>query len=191
MSEGEEFICMFLEDSKIEFRQEVIIDGLVGDSANHRRSDFYLPRYNVYIEYFGQWNNEKEKPRYREKRKVYINNKIPCIILYPENLGIIEFVFHKRLDYVFNRYQMENQRKKYYFDQVKDETGDRILYIIIALLIIFFNYDSSINLFDNYWFMTGIGLLLFQLYKIFSQYQDIKRGKNPFEYHNQDEEVEK
>ena len=54
MSEGEEFISIYLEDSKIEFRQEELTEGLAGDSKSYRKADFYLPRYNIYIEYFGQ-----------------------------------------------------------------------------------------------------------------------------------------
>lgn len=190
MSEGEEFISLFLQDEKIEYREEELIEKLKGDSKSYRRADFFLPRYNVYIEYFGQWNNEKEKPRYREKRQVYIRNKIPCIILYPENLGIIDFVFHKRLEYVFNRYKMETERKKYYYDLIKTDIIDKVLIGSFGLILIILNYDSQINLFDNNWLLVGLGILLFHLYKIYKYLMDINAGRNPYDPKEYEEEFE-
>ena len=188
MTEGEEFIAIFLEESGIEYRQEELIEDLTGDSKDHRKADFYLPRYNMYIEYFGQWNSENQKARYREKRKVYIDNKIPCIILYPENLGILDFVFHKRIEYVFNRYKMEKERRKYYFDLIKTDLKDRFAFIIFGFVWIYFVYDSEEGLFENYWLLFGIIFIGYQVYKIFKFLSGIRKGINPYDPTIDDEE---
>jgi hypothetical protein len=113
MSEGEEFIKLFLEKSNITYRTEEPITGLQNDSKNIRYADFYLPKYQVYIEYFGQFNVENQKARYQEKRKVYIENQIPCVLIYPENLGILGYVFKKRMLFVLKKYKLENSLRKY------------------------------------------------------------------------------
>ncbi len=97
-TEGEEIIRMFLEDEAIEFKQEVEIPGLTGDFADFRIADFYLPQYKVYVEFLGQWNaGERHRERYKLKKDVYRENNIPCVYLYPENLGILKMIFKRRL----------------------------------------------------------------------------------------------
>jgi len=97
-TEGEEIIRLFLEDEGIEFKQEAEIPNLRGDFADLRTADFYLLQYKVYVEFFGQWNaGDKHRERYKSKKEVYKNNNVPCVYLYPENLGILKFVFKRRL----------------------------------------------------------------------------------------------
>ncbi|MFH1399386.1 MAG: hypothetical protein ABIG95_04725 [Candidatus Woesearchaeota archaeon] len=95
-SEGEEFIKEFLEEKGISFEEQKKIH-LEGDSYSCRYVDFYLPFYEVYIEFLGRQNNQKDRERYLEKKIVYAKNTVPCIYIYPENLGILKFIFRKRL----------------------------------------------------------------------------------------------
>ena len=55
----------------MEFETQVkIVRNLKGDSKSYRVADFYLPRYDMYVEFLGQWDvNEDARNRYREKRK--------------------------------------------------------------------------------------------------------------------------
>ena len=98
MSEGEELIKEFLEEENIKFGQEVEINNLMGDNKSIRKADFYLLKYKVYIEFLGKWNNLEHRREYIKKMNVYKENNIPCIYFYPENLGIIGFLFKRRQD---------------------------------------------------------------------------------------------
>jgi len=180
MTEGEDFIAEYLESEKIGFRTEEIIEGLKNDTKGFRKADFYLPRYKVYIEYFGQWNSETQKPRYREKNQVYKDNKIPCIILYPDNLGIISYIFPKRLEYVLHRHKMDKELRLYYFDEVKKERTDNLILAIIGLAIMFFARPWNAP-FDNTWLIIGFLLFAYQTYLIVKSMIQVYKGRNPVE----------
>ena len=70
---SEQFIAYFLDDLKIKYNPQVKIEDLKNDTKSYRIADFYLPKYKVYLEYLGQWNNTKEdRDRYKEKMRVYL-----------------------------------------------------------------------------------------------------------------------
>lgn len=97
ISEGEIYLQEFFEAEGIYFKFNEKIDFLEGDNKSCRYADFYLPRYNLYVEFFGRWNiNDEEKQRYNEKRRIYDKNNIACIYLYPDNLGWIKYLFNYR-----------------------------------------------------------------------------------------------
>src|SRR5437773_11260179 len=89
----------FLKELGIKFEREKKIVGLNGDNKPFRIADFYLPQYNAYVEFYGLWNKNmvKKDDDYKLKKDVYRNNGIPCVVLYPENLGVLHFTFDKRL----------------------------------------------------------------------------------------------
>ena len=103
-TEGEKIIGFFLDDEGIKFRRYEKIYNLEDDSKDHREADFYLPKYKVYLEFEGQWNNEKDKERYKEKKVVYKKNNIPCIYIYPDNLATLKYLFYMRLKGIFKEY---------------------------------------------------------------------------------------
>jgi hypothetical protein len=109
-SEGELFLREYLESEGIKYKTEVQIKGLKKDSKTYRIADFYLPNYKLYIEFLGKWFvSDNEKNRYREKKKVYEENNIPCIFLYPENLGIIEFILPTRAIKEFKKHKLTKE----------------------------------------------------------------------------------
>jgi hypothetical protein len=175
MTEGEKFISEFLDDKKIKFRKQALIEGLYDDSKCHRVADFYLPKYKIYIEYNGQWNLEPQKERYLEKRKAYIKNQIPCVFLYPENLGIITYIFPNRMVYVMKKYKMEKELKKYRWKMFKDSNLHRLLALLFfAFLIAISNpWNSNKGL-----VVAGLGGLFYQLNLLYSDYRKlfIKQG---------------
>jgi hypothetical protein len=103
-SEGEEFIEMYLEDQGIKYKREVEISKLEGDYKAYRVADFYLPQYKVYMEFFGKWNTQEGRRNYLEKKEIYEKNNIPCVYIYPDNLGILEYIFRKRLKEELKKY---------------------------------------------------------------------------------------
>lgn len=98
LTEGEEMISDFLIEKNIKYELQKEIYGLKNDySMFHRRSDFYLPNYGVYLEFLGNWNNPGRRERYKEKMRIYNTNKIACIYIWPENLGALNWLFAERL----------------------------------------------------------------------------------------------
>ena len=98
LTEGEYYVAKYLQDLKIKFETQRVIKGLTNDSKNLRRIDFYLSEYDVYLEYNGQWDvNEYHRKRYREKRKVLNENNVAFIEIYPNQLGILEYSFPRKM----------------------------------------------------------------------------------------------
>ncbi len=60
--------------------------------------DFFLPEFDVFVEYWGMINDpEYKKNSYDKKKKLYIDNALDCISLYPKNLNNLDFVFTSKL----------------------------------------------------------------------------------------------
>jgi hypothetical protein len=111
--EGEEFIYDYLQQQSFEVRTQERIK-VSGDKKSERFADFYLPDFNIFVEFFGLWNSSKEdRSRYREKKNLYFENNIPCIYLYPENLGFLDYIFKRRMIDLLSKLSMKKQLKKY------------------------------------------------------------------------------
>lgn len=97
-SSEELFIEQYLIESGISYRKEVLVENLKGDHKSYRRADFYLPRFDVYIEYFGLYNATKRtREEYDRKAELYLKNGIPTIFLYPHELGFLDYAFHTKM----------------------------------------------------------------------------------------------
>ena len=108
-SDGERAVRVALDDLGIKYEQEKEIHFLKGDFHNSRRADFFLPRYNVYIEYLGGWDKKeqeeraKERQRYNEKKDAYNLNEIKCIWIFPNQLNYVSNVIKKGLGTIGNK----------------------------------------------------------------------------------------
>ena len=75
------------------------------DSSNRRISkpDFYLPQYDVYVEYWGMVNTEGYRKRQQYikgmhwKMARYHENGLKLVSVYPEDLGNLGSLFQKAL----------------------------------------------------------------------------------------------
>ena len=137
-TEGELFILEYLKYKNIEFERDKELDFLKFDKeCKIRFPDFYLPKYKVYIEFNGRWNiSDEDKKRYRNKKEVYRKNKLPCVYIYPENLGIIDFLLPKRLIEVLKNHSMKKELLKFQFKRFIDDRGDLFVWLVISLLIL-------------------------------------------------------
>lgn len=64
--------------------------------------DFYLPEFNVYVEYWGLIDKpEYKKKQYDRKKKLYADNDLEMLSLYPKNLTNLDFVFTSKLLEIF------------------------------------------------------------------------------------------
>jgi hypothetical protein len=135
-SEGEEYIEWFLENNGFSFLREIEIYGLKNDTKSHRRADFYLPKYDVFVEYNGLYNESKEhRERYKEKSQVYRENNLPVIHLYSDNIGALDFYFFERL-----KDELYKKGKKGKIDsmELKDllKSYDTLIYSLVFLVIV-------------------------------------------------------
>ncbi len=113
-TKGEKIIEFFLEDEGLKYEAEVEIHTLESGIKKYRRADFYLPKYKVYLEFLGQWNTKNGKERYNKKKTIYKQNNIPCIYIYPDNLGAIKYLFYMRLAEILkNDPELKPELRKY------------------------------------------------------------------------------
>lgn len=134
-SEGEGYIEWFFEKHEIKYFREVEIHGLKNDVVRSRRADFYLPKYKIFVEFNGLYNESKEhRTRYKTKMQVYGANKIPFIALYPDNIGALDYYFFERLGNVLFNHKMKIQLIKYKW---KMFFKDHVVSIIAILLTMF------------------------------------------------------
>jgi hypothetical protein len=176
-SEGEEYIADFLKLFKIKFHEQKAIVGLINDTKKYRVADFYLPDYKVYIEYNGHYRDKRE--HYDEKTKVYKKNHVPCVNIYPENLGVLDYILDKRLQQEMIEKKLDGELKKYrYFKFLKGESEKMI---VIGVL---FGVMALVNWAEEKPF-NGINIILmtivlYHVYKVYKGYQNIfKYNKYP------------
>lgn len=83
-SEGERRIAEFLEEARIDFVYEKPI--LIEDKGKQRiwYPDFWLPDYSIIIEYFGVVGEEAYDLAIKHKMKVYAQNHLNVIPVYPQ-----------------------------------------------------------------------------------------------------------
>lgn len=158
-SEGEVLIEEYLEEKNIDYDPEVEIHNLKDDEAKFRVADFYLPQYKVYMEFFGRWNvSEKAKNKYREKIRVYKENKIPCIYLYPDNLGILDFIFPKRLRQTLKIHKLKSQLFKYNLGEFFKLSTTNIVIVTVALILFKEDKTARIIFILLLLFVIGVGI---------------------------------
>ena len=92
------FVKKYFEDRNIKYEAEYTISKLHDDKKAFRKADFYLLKYGVFVEYFGMYNSTKEiRADYDEKVRVYLKNNLPTVILYPHELGFLDYAFHTKI----------------------------------------------------------------------------------------------
>lgn len=77
---------------------------LFGNARDYRVSvpDFYLPDYNVYVEYWGlvdaedSWTRTRYEQNMRRKMAIYYRNNIRFISIYPSNLQNLDWIFRTK-----------------------------------------------------------------------------------------------
>jgi hypothetical protein len=110
---GEQYLEDYFIKNDIKYVSQKKIEGLQHDSKKYRVVDFYLPRLNVYVEYYGMYfSGDKYKDEYDIKSKTYINNDLPSLIIYPNELGVLDFVFHTKLLKVMDLEKFNQSKSK-------------------------------------------------------------------------------
>ena len=64
--------------------------------------DFYLPEYDVYVEYWGlvdaddSWTRERYIKSMKRKMAIYYENNMKFISIYPDNLKNLDWIFRRK-----------------------------------------------------------------------------------------------
>ena len=133
LTDGEYYVARYLEQLGLEIETQKVLNGLSGDTKKHRRADFYLPECDLIIEYNGQWDvNEFHRNRYREKRKVLLENNLNLVEIYPNQLGIIDYSLPRKIRKVLTeRHQNRHLRifnwKMFWSDEDAPRAHDLLL----------------------------------------------------------------
>ena len=170
LTEGENYVAKFLEDLNIEYESEKVLTRLKNDTKEFRRVDFYLPEFDVYLEYNGQWDvNEFHRNRYREKRRVLEQNNYSLVELYPNQLGIIAYSLPRNIARVLAEKQNHQHLvRKFRWKMVRYEGDfpDPALLILSAIIIY-----ASITDYPGYavWLLLGLPRFI-KLRRIWKKY---------------------
>ena len=170
-SEGELFIEDFFKNYEIKYKSQIKIENLKGDTASYRVADFYLPKYKVYIEFLGQWNTSENKERYKLKKDLYFKNKIPCVYLYPENLGILPFVFDRRIQKVLSDFGYRKQLRMYRLFKFDSGEGFRMVLITISIIVLLIIREQIVETFPLY--IIGAIVIISQFYYLIKTFRKI------------------
>jgi hypothetical protein len=100
---GEKRIADYLERNNIRYvyEKEARTKALFF-SQKISSPDFYLPEYDVYVEYWGLVNADDGRTRtnyvrnMKRKMAIYHKNKIKFISIYPRNLGNLDWIFRRK-----------------------------------------------------------------------------------------------
>lgn len=168
-SEGELYLQEYFDSEGIAYKTEVPIVGLRNDSKAYRLADFYLPNYGIYVEFLGKWFvSDAERSRYREKKRVYLENDIPCIFLYPENLGIIDFIIPSRAIKEFKKHKLTKSLWLFRMKFLWLYKQENIMFFGILFLLITlgnFTWEEDMN-----FILIVIAILCYQIYAVYKFY---------------------
>jgi len=111
-SKDEEFIKDYLDYNGISYIAEYKLTDLERDVKKFRVVDFYLDKLDVYLEYYGMYNSTKQiRAEYDLKTKVYLENDLPTLILYPHELGYLDYAFNVKLLKLLRMTKFHNKKK--------------------------------------------------------------------------------
>lgn len=165
-SSEELFVEDYLMRSGIKFEAECQIDFLKGDEKSYRIVDFYLPRLDIYLEYYGLYNSTKEhRARYDKKTEVYLKNGLKTVILYPHELGFIDHAFHKKTLKVLKLKKFKNWRMllRYKFNRFFTKSQVSLIALIlfpITFLIIIEDAELRESLVFISKYLIFVGLIV-------------------------------
>ncbi len=180
MSEGEIFINEFFYEHGINSEFNKRIDNLKGDTKAYRLADFYLPKYDLYVEFFGKWNlNDVQRERYREKKQIYENNSLACIYFYPENLGIFDYLFTYR---AMKELKERGKRKELFRFRArivrKKNRGVIFRLVFMPLLVLSVILTPGINpQYNSIIYIISIISIAFDFLTLYLDYRDLVNKK--------------
>ncbi|MBU3820776.1 hypothetical protein KO566_01780 [Flavobacteriaceae bacterium XHP0103] len=176
-SNEERFVQYYLENNRIKYVSQYRLNELKGDdNYQYRDIDFYLPRLNIYVEYYGWYNKDKaSRNNYDLKTKVLIKNDIPTIIIYPHELGFLDYAFHTKIIKLLKMPKFKNWKNTFIYKSnryINNGKPYNFLLGLLSLFIALWALFQSINNYDIYFiiYLIGLGcsgLLFMEFFRLF------------------------
>lgn len=159
-TEGEEIIEEFFKDKNIKYIRNKEIR-LQGDSRDHRKPDFFLPKFKLYVEFLGQWQTAEHKDRYKEKMRLYDKNHMACVYLYPENLGVLEQIFHIRAEKELKLRGMRKELVRFLIHQLGYDFVSALMHLLASSVLLFLLFAVDLQRMNS--FFQELGSIIFML----------------------------
>ena len=109
--------------------------------------------------------------------EIYKLNRIPCVYIYPENLGIIKYIFDKRIQVVLSNHSFKTQLRRYRYFKLKHSGEFKMRASAIAVtaaLVISKLFTISNKNIADYLMLATISLVcVYQVLKLFKLYNRI------------------
>ena len=157
-SSEEQFIQNYLYLNNIEYISEFKVHNLKDDEKKSRRVDFYLPKLGIYLEYFGWYNkNKKAREDYDEKARVYIKNNMPTVILYPHELGFLDYALHSKILKVSRVTKFKGKTNLFRYKYNRYLSVAKVYLIPQSVLILMLTYLIHKELNFGYDLIVGLG----------------------------------
>ena len=96
---GEKTIADYFQRNNIRYIYEKAVFSHNFSRSRILHPDFYLPDYDVYVEYWGlvdaddEWTKNRYVKNMKRKMAIYYSNGINFVSLYPHNLANLDYVF--------------------------------------------------------------------------------------------------
>lgn len=162
-SNEERFLQYYLENNGIKYIPQYRLSKLKGDDDySYRDIDFYLPRLKIYVEYYGWYNKDKvSRNNYDLKTQVLIKNHIPTIIIYPHELGFLDYAFHTKIIKLLKMPKFKNWKYTFIYKSNRYLNDGKPYYLLLAIFSLFVGlgalFQSKHN-YDIYFIIYIIGL---------------------------------
>lgn len=145
-SSEELYVLNFLEEKGFTVEKEVYINNLKDDDKKYRIADFYLPKFKIYVEYFGNYNVNKERRlEYDKKALVYIKNDIPTVFLYPHELGFLDYAFNSKILKILKikKFNLKKELFRYRLSRYFEKEGlSNLLILIFSVIGLIASFNS-------------------------------------------------
>ena len=178
LTEGERYVAMYLEDLNIQYEPQYRINLKRGQRKGYRIIDFYLPEFDVLLEYNGQWDvNEWHRNRYRQKRKELLDNGLTLVEIYPNQLGIIEYSFPVKMIQTLSEGNPATgflRAFKWKLMKNDDQWPDTSDYIILALLNALVLLDPSFWVYSIPFTAIIMGLKTYRLNMRWKEFEEFE-----------------
>lgn len=135
------FIERYFYQRSIKYIVQYKTPKLVDDDKAYRIVDFYLPKYGVYVEYFGMYNSTKEiRANYDEKVRVYIKSNLPTVIIYPHELGFLDYAFNTKMLKVLRLEKFKSTTNLFKYKIKRYMYNGKSQYFFLSLLFFAISY---------------------------------------------------
>jgi hypothetical protein len=162
-SKEESFVQFYLEENGISFKPQIRLYNLKHDEKYaYRDVDFFLPKLGVYVEYYGWYNKSKtHRNDYDLKTKVYIQNNLPTIIIYPHELGFLDYAFHTKMLTLLNYPKFKKLKKTIIYKMNRYFNKGKGYFLFLAFVLLIISASALLESERNLDFFAIVGSLGF------------------------------